>query len=84
MSISIVPLRDGRAPLTDIPGRLRVLADNIEAGVNGDIHSCIVLLTRPGDFPAALQYGEVDGPNDPIIQLQLALHWFVTKIVVRK
>lgn len=84
MSLAIVPLHDGRPPLTDIPGRLRLLADGIESGLNGDVRSIIVLVPRPVDYPTALQFGEVEGSNDPIIQLQLALHWFVANLVVRK
>jgi hypothetical protein len=83
--IKVIPIRDGRPPLTDIPGRLRSLADNIEAGHNGDISSVIILMPVEGDYPRVLQYGQIEGQtNEPMIQFQLALHWFCANLVIRQ
>ena len=70
-------------PLGDIPARMRKLADEIEAGDYGDIESASVLLPRPGDFPLIFGFGDVGGEYSPLVQLQLALHWFCSNIVAR-
>lgn len=80
--LKVVQLHDGRPSLNDIPARLRLLADQIEAGEH-EATGALVLLPRKGDYPRVFGFGDVEGANDPIIQLALAHHWFLTKLVVR-
>ena len=70
-------------PLGDIPARMRKLADEIESGVYGDIESVSLLLPRSGDFPLIFGFGKADGEYSPMVQFQLALHWFISNIVAR-
>lgn len=80
--MKIVPLRE-TPPLTDIVGHLRRLAQGIEDGVYGDVTTTFVLITRPDDFPIIMGLGDVEGPNHPVIQLELAKHWFVANLTNR-
>lgn len=77
---------DGKPPLNDIPGRLRLLADQLEAGEHGEYESCLVIIpeTTLDDFPRMFGYGSVDGIYNPLIVLQLALQKWINKIMVRK
>jgi hypothetical protein len=76
--MEVVQLREGRPPLTDIPGRLRLLADQIEAGEHGDVAGALVLLPRPSDYPSIFGFGDVEGENHPMIVCELAKHVFIT------
>lgn len=70
-------------PLGDIPARLRKLANEVEDGGHGEATAALVILPRPGDFPAVFGFGNVDGDYSPMIQLQLALYWFTQNLVNR-
>jgi hypothetical protein len=80
--MKVVPLRD-KPPLTDIVGRLRRLADDIEAGEQGDVPGILVLIPRDGGYPTVIGYGDVEGENHPIIQFELGKTIFVNNIVER-
>ncbi len=82
-SLTVVELRDGRPPLTDIVGRLRHLADEIEAGDYEDVPAAFVLIPRDGGYPVVMGFGNVEGENHPIIQFELAKSIFVNHIVER-
>ena len=81
--LKVVELHDGRPALNDIPGRLRLLADQIEAGEHGEVEGALVLLPQADDYPAAFGFGDVEGQNDPIILCELAKAWFVNNLVRR-
>lgn len=81
--LSVISLRDGRPSLNDIPGRLRLLADEIERGEYPECETCLIVLNKNG-WPNVLQFGNADGENHPIILLQLALTWITNRIMVRK
>lgn len=70
--LKVVPLHDGRPSLNDVPARLRLLADQIEAGEYGEAVTLLALITRPADWPVTFGFGDIDGQNDPIIQFELA------------
>lgn len=69
--------------LQDIPSKLRQLADQIEASEYGEVSTLFILMPRVGDYPNIFGFGSVDAQNDPMIQLQLALHWFCNNLVNR-
>lgn len=69
--------------LQDVPANLRRLADDIEAGRYGDIATSYTILPQTGDYPLVFGFGNVDGPNDPMIQFQLALYWFCRNMTGR-
>lgn len=83
--MKIVPLHDGRPPLNDIPGRLRLLADELEAGEHGEYANCLVIIPEITltDYPRMWGFGDVDGINNPIITLHLALQKWVNQIMGR-
>ena len=81
MTAEIVTLRENT--LRDIPAQLRAMADRIEAGEYGEVESLFALMPRGGDFPKMWGWGDVSGPNDAIVQLQLALHWHCQAMVGR-
>lgn len=83
MALTVVPLRDGAPLLTDIPGMLRRIADAIEAGEHGDVAAAFLLLPVAGDYPQVFGWGDVEGGNDPVIQLELAKMWLLTNLVTR-
>jgi len=80
--MKIIPLHEGPS-LKDIPAQLRALADSIEAGTHGQVDTLFTLMPRDGDFPIMHGWGDVTGLNDPIIQLNLALHWHCRTLVSR-
>ncbi len=41
--LNVIPLRDQFAPLNDLPGRLRMLAQQIESGDFGDVSAGLVI-----------------------------------------
>ena len=69
--------------LNDIPQRLRQLAEDIETGIRPGITSVILIIPQLGDFPKVYGWGDIEGTNDPIIQLSLAKHWFLDNLVLR-
>lgn len=82
MNPKVVQLRESPS-LNDIPGMLRKLAEDIEAGVHGDVSSAYVLLPAEGDYPKIFGFGDVTGEFDPIVQCELAKAWFVENRVRR-
>lgn len=76
--LKVVPLRDGKPSLNDIPAMLRQMADQIEGGEWGDVPSLLVLMPRQEDYPEAFSFGDVHGKNDPIIVCELAKMLFLT------
>lgn len=82
--LSVVSLHDGRPSLQDIPARLRLLADQLEAGDYGEYNSCLVIIPQSkNEWPIMWGYGDVDGINSPIITLTLALQKWINKIMAR-
>jgi len=68
--------------LNDVPGRLRWLAEEIEAN-RIKSESAIVLLPISGDYPRIYGYGDVEGENHPIIQLEMAKTAFILNVMRR-
>lgn len=83
MSDNIVLLRDGGPSLQDIPAMLRLMADQIEAGEHGSVTSMLVLIPEPDDYPRLFGWGDVEGGNQPVIQLELAKLWMLTNMTAR-
>ncbi len=79
-SLNIVEFKP---PLTDIPAMLRGMADDIESGAFGDVKTMYALVPKDGDYPLLFGWGNVDGTNDPIIQIELAKAWLVNNLVQR-
>ena len=69
--------------LNDLPQRLRQLAEEIETGERPELTTVILILPQSGDFPKVFGWGDIEGRNDPIIQLSLAKHWFLQNLVLR-
>lgn len=84
MSAEIVPLRDGAPLLTDIPGMLRELAAQIEAGEHGEVATAFLVIPVDDDFPSVFGWGDVAGGNDPVVQFELAKMWLLNNLVARK
>jgi hypothetical protein len=84
MSAELVQLRDGAPLLTDIPGMLRQMADQIEAGEHGEVGTAFLILPVDDDYPSVFGWGDIEGGNDPVIQLELAKMWLLTNLVARK
>ena len=83
-SLRVVPIREKPVvSLADVPGRLRLLADQIESGEYEDIAGTIILMPRHDDFPIIAGYGNIEGEYSPITQLALASHWFIANRVSR-
>jgi hypothetical protein len=78
----VVQLRE-QPLLSDIPGMLRNLADNIESGKYEGCDAVLVVMPIAGDYPKTFGFGDVSGLNDPIIQFELAKHWHVEHLVKR-
>lgn len=61
--------------LNDIPAMLRKLADRIESGDLTETKTTLVIIPVSGENPILIGYGDINGQNDPMIQLQYCLHW---------
>lgn len=83
MPAELVQLHEGPS-LVDIPGQLRAFADRIEAGNYGDVGTVFTLMPRDGDFPKMWGWGDVSGQREPIVQLNLALHWHCRALIGRQ
>lgn len=83
MSAEIVAIRDGAPSLADVVGMLRQLADNIESGEHGSVESLAVIMPVEGDYPRVFAFGDVEGANEPVLQLELAKMWLLTNLVQR-
>ena len=69
----IIKLRD--ADLTDVPAMLRKLADDIEAGEHGDVHTCFAVIPVVDDFPMIFGWGLNCSQAQCGWTLHLAQHW---------
>ncbi len=77
----VTPLR--RSPLvTDIPGQLRQMADQIESGEVGAT-SALFILPTDGDWPRIYGWGEHLGDHGNIAVCEMAKCWFVNNLVAR-
>lgn len=81
---NVTLIRDGAPLLSDVPGMLRALANDIEAGTHGAVESAIVIVPVRDDYPHAFHFGEVNGgTNEAVLQLELAKLWLLNNLVVR-
>ena len=80
--LKVVPLRT-KPPLGDIPGLLRSLADDIDAGAYPDCETMFVVMPMADAYPRLWGWGDVDGKRDPAIQLALAHHMLLGNLVAR-
>jgi len=78
LNVVPLPVKD----LSDIPTRLRDLANRIESGEQ-PAETAFVLIPRSKDYPRLFGWGDIEHANDPIIQLGLCLHWLHANLVVR-
>jgi hypothetical protein len=83
MTLTVVPLRDGKPSLNDTVAQIRAFADRIEAGDYGDVEAVFALMPRENDYPKFWGWGNVSGINDPVVQLELAKLWLLTNLVTR-
>ena len=81
--LKVVSLHDGAPSLNDVVGRLRRLADKIEAGDYGEVAGALVVIPVAKNWPHVLGFGDVEGENHPIVQFELAKGWMVGNIVER-
>lgn len=79
----LVALHDGRPALTDVVGRLRTLADQIETGIIEDARTVIVLIPQPGKYPRVFGFGDVGGVHDPAFICEMAKLSLVLNLVER-
>jgi hypothetical protein len=82
MSLTVVPIRDGPS-LNDVVAQVRAFADRIEAGEYGEVDAVFAVMPRAGDYPTVFGWGDINGTNDPVIQLELAKFWLLTNLVKR-
>lgn len=80
--VEIVQLRPGPS-FNDIVAQVRAFADRIEAGEYGDVDTVFAVMPRAGDYPTLFGWGDIEGSNDPVIQLDLAKIWLLTNMVRR-
>ena len=81
--LKVIHLHDGAPSLNDVVGRLRRLADKIEAGDYGEVAGALVVIPVAKNWPHVLGFGDVEGENHPIVQFELAKGWMVNNIVER-
>ena len=79
----IVHLHEGRPSLADVVGRLRLLADDIEAGKLGKITTAFVVLPTERDYPIIYGFGDVETDNHPVLQFELAKQKFIFNMMKR-
>ena len=70
-------------PLNDLPALLRNKADEIERGEYPDLTTIYLVLPVDDDFPRLFGWGDVDGRNQPIVQVALLQHWLLQNEVSR-
>ena len=80
---NLVLLHDGRPPLSDVPCRLRLLADQIEAGEYGEITASVVVLEGDADWPAVFGFGDMGDARSAIGLCELAKAFLVQNVVSR-
>ncbi len=83
MTVEVVKIRNGAPLLTDIPALLRDMADKIERGEYRDIGTMFVVVPVISDYPRLWAWGNIDGKNDPCIQLELAHRMVMDNLVTR-
>ena len=83
MTAEVIKLIEGPT-LHDISGQLRGLADRIDAGEYGEVPSLTVVMPRDGAYPTLFAWGDVDGMNEPIVQLELAKLFALSHITGRE
>lgn len=69
--------------LGDVTAKLRELADSIDSGKHREVPSAFVVIPRDNDYPVIYGFGNVEGDNNPIVQLELAKSWFVNNLTGR-
>ena len=75
--MKVVPIREKLVSLNDIPGMLRQLADNIEAGQYGGVTTCYAIVPQGNGWPILCGFGDIEGQRDPIIQMERMKHWLI-------
>lgn len=60
--LKVVELHEGRPLLNDIPGRLRHLAEQLEAGEHGEVDFAFVILDGEQPMPICIGFGDL--PKD--------------------
>ena len=83
MVAEVVQLHDGAASLRDICAHLRSLADQIEAGEQGEVDAVFLIIPVQNDWPRVFAWGDVANVNDPVVQLELAKMWLLQNLVAR-
>jgi len=78
----VVPINGGAPALNDLPALLRAKADEIE---RGELDADTLYLVAPveGDFPRLWAWGDIDGDNHPMVQLQYLIHRLSSMIMGR-
>lgn len=71
-----------RALITDIPGMLRQMADQIEAG-DVSAASALFIIPRDHDWPAIYGWGAHLGDHGNIAICEMAKAWFMQNHTVR-
>jgi len=79
--MKVVPLRE-RPTVSDIPGMLRKLADDIESGETM-AHAVLAIIPRDGDWPVICGFGEHLGDHGNIAVCEMAKLWFANNLVAR-
>ena len=82
MTAEVIKLIEGPT-LHDISGQLRGLADRIDAGEYGEVPTLIALMPRERAYPTMWAWGDIDGLNEPIVQLELAKLFALSHITGR-
>ncbi len=82
MTLELVsPLRQGPT-VSDIPGQLRQMADQIESGEVAAT-SALFIIPADGDWPAVYGWGEHLGDHGNIAVCEMTKIWFVNNLVTR-
>ena len=78
--ISAFPLSN----LRDIPAMLRKVANEIERGDYAEVSTAFLVIPIEDDYPQLFGWGDVDGANDPMIQIALCQQWLLSNLVKRR
>ena len=82
MTVNVIPLRESPS-LQDIPALLRNLAAEIENGETAAKTMFIIIPREDDDYPVLRGWGDVDGNNNPVVQLALAQYWLLSRRTAR-
>jgi hypothetical protein len=79
-------VRFPKSNLSDVPGMLRKLADDIEAGTWGEVPICLVVLPRQGEWPDVFGFGPEGDTSDAALigHLELAKAFFISHVAERE